>query len=243
MSLDGTYTGLKASIADWLNRADATTIAAIPDFIVLAEAQMHRRLIGRQRQGMPIPRRLILRSDASFATNNEYTAVPTDIAGPINFQLTATVGGTILDLDYLEPVNLQAMKSAAYANGTPTSIPFPGWPVYYTVIGSELQIFPVADQAYTGELTYIKRLAAASTLTNFILTDYPDAYLYGALVQSAPYLKDDSRITVWGTLFTAALDDICNADPMPTDKSTLRTEIAVIQRYSRSGGYNINTDR
>jgi len=31
-----TYTELKASIADWLNRSDLT--AAIPDFISLAEA-------------------------------------------------------------------------------------------------------------------------------------------------------------------------------------------------------------
>ena len=239
MSLDGTYTGLKASIADFLNRTDLTT--TIPDFIVLAEGQMHRRLIGRQRQGLPIPRRLILRSDASFATNDEYVAVPTDIAGPINLQLTAS-DGTILDLDYLEPVNLQALKSAAFANGDTGSIPSPGYPVYYTVIGSELQIFPVADQAYTAELTCIKRLAAVSGATNWILTDYPDAYLYGALVQSAPYLKDDSRITVWGTLFTAALEDICNADPMPSDKSTLRTEIALIQRFTRSGAYNINSD-
>jgi len=239
MALDGTFTGLKATIADFLNRSDLT--ATIPDFIVLAEAQMHRRLIGRQKQGLPIPRRLILRSDASFATSDEYVAVPADIAGPINLQLTAS-DGTILDLDYLEPVNIQALKAAAFANGTPSTTPFPGHPQYYTVIGSELQIFPVADKAYTAELTYIKRLAAASTATNFILTDYPDAYLYGALVQSAPYLKDDNRIQVWGTLFTAALEDICNSDPMPSDKSTLRTEIAVIQRYSRSGAYNINTD-
>lgn len=240
MALDGTYTGLKASIADFLNRTDLT--ATIPDFIALAESQMHRRLIGRQRQGLPIPRRLILRSDASFATNDEYVAVPTDIAGPINLQLTAS-DGTILDMDYLEPVNLQAKKSATFANGNSGTIPFPGHPTHYTVIGSELQIFPVADKAYTGELTYIKRLAAASTATNWILTDYPDAYLYGALTASAPYLIDDGRTQVWGTLFTSALDDICNADPMPSDKSVLTSEIATIQRLSRGGGaYNINTD-
>ena len=38
MALDGTYIGLKASVADFLNRADLT--ASIPDFIALAEAQM-----------------------------------------------------------------------------------------------------------------------------------------------------------------------------------------------------------
>ena len=41
MALD-TYTNLKTSIADWLNRSDLT--AVIPDFITLAEAQMNRDL-------------------------------------------------------------------------------------------------------------------------------------------------------------------------------------------------------
>ena len=41
-----TYTELKASIADWLNRSDLT--AAIADFISLAEAQIERTLRTRQ---------------------------------------------------------------------------------------------------------------------------------------------------------------------------------------------------
>lgn len=230
MSLDGTFIGLKASIADFLNRSDLT--ASIPDFIVLAEGQMARRFVGRRRMGLPIPRRLILRSDASFAISDEYVAVPADIHGPIDLLLTDT-DSNILELDYLEKVNLDHEKKRAFWTGAPK---------FYTIVGTELQIYPVADRAYTAELTYIKRLAAASTATNWILQDYPDAYLYGALTASAPYLKDDGRATVWGTLFTAAVDDICNADPMPTDKSKLRTEIATIQRLTRSGSYNINTD-
>lgn len=229
MSLDGTYTGVLATIADFLNRTDLT--ASIPDFVVLAEAQMARRFVGRQRQGLPIPRRLILRSDASIADGDEFIAVPTDFMGPIEFVLKGTPE---VVLDYLDPTNFQQWKTADSLNGRT--------PAYYTVVGGEFQFYPSAAQAYTAELTYIKRLAAASTATNFILADYPDAYLYGALVQSAPYLKDDSRISVWGALFTAALDDICNADPMPSDKSTLRTEFPVIQRRGVHGRYDINTD-
>ena len=37
-----TYTELKASVADWLNRTDLTSV--IPDFIALAEAQIERTL-------------------------------------------------------------------------------------------------------------------------------------------------------------------------------------------------------
>lgn len=60
-----TYTALKASVADWLNRTDLT--AAIPDFISLAEAQMERTLRTRQ---------MIVRANASF--NAEYGTTPAD---------------------------------------------------------------------------------------------------------------------------------------------------------------------
>jgi hypothetical protein len=33
--------------------------------------------------------------------------------------------------------------------------------------------------------------------TNWLLTQHPDLYLYAALVESAPYLKDDERIALW----------------------------------------------
>ena len=36
------YSELKSSLADWLNRDDLTSV--IPDFISLAEAQIERRL-------------------------------------------------------------------------------------------------------------------------------------------------------------------------------------------------------
>lgn len=233
MSLDGTYSGLKASVADFLNRSDLT--ATIPDFITLAEGQMHRRFVGRVKQGMPYPRRIFQRADAAFAQSTEFIAVPDDFSGPINLVLDGTPE---IVLDYLEKDNFDDWK----ASGTNVTDDVPK---YYTVVNGEFQFFPVMDQAYTAELTYLLRFPALSNsnTTNWILTDYPDAYLYGALVQSAPYLKDDARLTAWGTLFMEAIDDICNADPIPSDKSTLRTEIPQIQRLGFRGRYDINSDR
>lgn len=229
MALDGTYAGLKASIADWLNRSDLT--AQIPDFITLAEGQMTRRFVGRMRQGLPYPRRIMQRTDAAIASGDEYVPVPADFHGPIELVLQGTPE---IVVDYLDPTNFQQWKEAN---------PYPGMaPVYYTVISCQLQLYPVADKAYTAELTYLKRFEAANAAGNWILTDYPDAYLYGALLQSAPYLKDDERATTWAALFTAAVDDICNADPLPSDKSTLRTEFPLIQRQGVRGRYDINTD-
>jgi hypothetical protein len=41
--------------------------------------------------------------------------------------------------------------------------------------------------------------------SNWLLEIAPDAYLYGSLVQSAPYLKDDGRVQVWGGLYAGAV--------------------------------------
>jgi len=225
MALDGSYDGLKASVADFLNRDDLTSV--IPDFIALAEAQMTRRFAGRAGQGLPVPRRLIIRTDIAIAMGTEYVPAPSDMHGPIDFVL----GGNVV-LDYLDSTNLNQEKRRARVTGSPR---------WYALVGSNLELYPVADQDYASELTYIARVPAlgASNASNWILTDYPDAYLYGALVQSAPYLRDDARATTWGTLFSAALDDICNADPVPGEQSRLQAHLPL---GWRGGRYDINID-
>jgi hypothetical protein len=225
MALDGSYDGLKASVAEFLNRDDLTSV--IPDFIALAEAQMTRRFAGRARQGLPVPRRLVIRADIAIAMGSEYVPAPPDMHGPIDFVL----GGNAV-LDYLDSTNLNQEKQRARVTGSPR---------WYALVGGNLQLYPAADQDYASELTYVARVPTlgAGNASNWILADYPDAYLYGALVQSAPYLKDDARATTWGTLFSAALDDICNADPVPGEQSRLQ---AHLPQGWRGGRYDINTD-
>jgi hypothetical protein len=70
-----TYTELKTSIGDWLNRSDLTN--AIPDFISLAEAQVERTLRTRQ---------MIVRANASF--DAQYGAVPADFLETKSLKLT-----------------------------------------------------------------------------------------------------------------------------------------------------------
>ena len=211
MALDGSYAGLKASIADLLNRTDLS--AAIPDFIALAEAQMARRFVSRMKDGEAFPRRLVNRADAPVAAGAEYVAVPPDFLGPLELLLEP-----LNELDFVGIAVLQRLKSRGRWAGAPK---------WYAVVGGQFQLYPPADQAYTAELTYVSRVPGLSDAapSNWILEDYPDVYLYGAATASAPYLKDDGRISMWGTLFTTAIDDICNADPMPTGKSILQCDV------------------
>jgi hypothetical protein len=59
-------------------------------------------------------------------------------------------------------------------------------------------------------MSYYKKIPALSdsNTSNWLLAKSPAMYLYGALVQSAPYLRDDDRITTWGTLYKEAFNDL-----------------------------------
>jgi hypothetical protein len=187
MALDGTYAGLKASVADWLNRADLA--AVVPDFVSLAEGQMNRRLRVRR-----------MVATASAQVSAPYESLPADFAGAL--ALTLTDGR---QLDFLTP---DALAQKAFLHR-----PCAAEPTHYSVVGTQLQFYPAPDQAYTALLTYYRQIPPlASNPTNWLLILAPDVYLYGALTQAAPYLKDDSRIPVWGELFTAALADLKDAD-------------------------------
>jgi hypothetical protein len=60
------------------------------------------------------------------------------------------------------------------------------------------------------ELTYYAEIPALSdsSTTNWLLTRWPDLYLYGSLMHAAPYLKEDERVTVWAGLHDRALEEI-----------------------------------
>jgi len=186
-----TFAELKTAIASLLNRGDLTS--SIPDFITLAESEMRRILHTR---------RVIGRSTATLTS--QYIAMPTDFGGPRSVVLASTDPKS--QLRYVSPEKALELQEGAYT-GT-------GQPRVYSVVGDELQFLPAPDGSYDLEMTYWRRLAALSdsATSNWMLTDHPDAYLYGSAKHSAPYLKDDQRIVVWGGLFESAMQHIERED-------------------------------
>jgi len=185
-----TYAELQTSIGDWLNRSDLS--ATIPDFISLAEAQIERTLRTRQ---------MIVRANASF--DQQYGAVPSDFLEVKSLKLTSTNPPT--PLSFLTIDLLDEQSSSYTASGKPK---------FFGVVGNQLRILPTPDSTYTTELTYFAKLTklSNSVTTNWLLTSSPDIYLYGALLQAAPYLQDDARIQTWATLYERALNDLRTAD-------------------------------
>jgi hypothetical protein len=64
---------------------------------------------------------------------------------------------------------------------------------------------PYPNDSYVITLIYWARLAALSTAINTVFTNYPGLYLFGALAEAAPFLKDDKRVPLWEGKFNQML--------------------------------------
>jgi len=184
-----TYSELKTSIADWVVRTDLTSV--IPDFITLAEAQMNREVRDR---------RMIKRATAAIDAG--YTAVPTNWIENVRFQLNTT---PIVTLEFVTPDQAAEEQRLDSSNGRPQ---------FFTMIGEEFQVVPSPDSSYTGELTYYEKIQSLSdsNTSNWMLENHPDIYLYGSLMQAAPYLDDDERISTWSALYSRAIESLNVSD-------------------------------
>jgi hypothetical protein len=178
-----TYSGLKDEIADFLLRSDLTS--AIPSFIRLAEAAIDRD-VRHWRQEK--------RSVAQLDT--QYSAIPADYLRPIRLQITDAPTGEVAPISTAQMLQLRGDRNDRV-----------GRPTHYALTAGSFELFPTPDITYNASLVYYGRIAALSdtNTTNWLLTEAPDVYLYGALIHSAPYLKDDPRISVWGSLYTAGI--------------------------------------
>lgn len=196
MALDGTYTGLLASIADHLNRADISS--SILDFVVITEADLNRKLHTRMTQAR-----------ATLSVSSQWATVPTDFAGVLS--MTNPQGQPI---EFRDP---DAFALVSYQNSSNA-----GSITDFTIAGGSFGFWPAPTSAVSVGLTYYQKLPAlASNATNWLLTAHPDAYLYGSLCAAAPYLLDDDRLPVWSQLYQNVIGSIKEADRRETMSARL----------------------
>lgn len=199
-----TFTELKTSVADFLNREDLTAI--IPTFISLAENDMQRKV--RHWRGEVA---------SAITLSAQYTDLPSDFNEVIRLYITDT---ETRPLELISQAELIDRKMKAGKTG--------GEPCFYAITAGKLEVFPVPNATYNAELYYSARFTALddSNADNWVLTYHGDAYLYGALMHTAPYLQDDARLTVWGALYQQAIDSINrDSDKAKSSGSGLRVKI------------------
>jgi hypothetical protein len=111
---------------------------------------------------------------------------------------------------YYGPIEITSPENVAYHrdrwNGAS------GVPKYaaLTQDGSAVMFAPEPDTTYNLTIHYRRAIDSlgASQTTNWLLTNHPDVYLYGSLVESAAYLREDERLPMWERKLATAIEDV-----------------------------------
>jgi len=191
----GTYAELQTAVANWLDRDDLTL--RIPEFIALAEAKMNRNL------------RISLMENVSTAIimaggTRDYS-LPTGFTGMKEFHLTTS---PITPLSYITPEMMNRMWAGSNA----------GRPQAFTLFSDagtrKIKIGPSPDSAYTTSMLYLKKIdsLSVSNPTETMLTENPDIYLYGALLEAEPFLMNDARVQLWAGMLQQVAKDLQDRD-------------------------------
>lgn len=188
------YASLQVAIITYMARDQDTVLTGlVPTFIQLTEAKLNRILMVRQME-----QRSVTTIDTT-TTEPEFISLPTDFQSMRRVRLSSVTGKPPLEFK-------SGTQMDEYRNGTADSN---GQPLYFTIFGSEVELCPSPDSNYIIEMVYRQNVPPlASNSTNWLLTLAPDIYLYGALMEAAPYIKEDARIQTWGLGLTTALSDL-----------------------------------
>lgn len=201
------YTELKAAVASWGHRTDLT--AQIPDFIKLAESRINR-LTG------PIQNREF-EVDLTATVGSRDIAMPPGVKEANKLWLTTYLPREVIT--YRNPEDLPEQISS-------------GPPSYWTVIGGDtIRLDSEADIAHTFKFFYRGKFTLSdSSPTNWLLTNFPDIYLYGALMELGAYVKDYEQVSIWKQAYDLAVSQLMVIESRTKANTTLRTELSGVGR-------------
>lgn len=175
------FTSLKVAVAtDWLHRADLTSQAA--DFIALFESDFNSQMRVRQ-----------MEQSTSQVSTSGYLLHPTNWLGWK--QIRGTYGGVEYNL---EPVSDEVAVALTAGDSVPSR--------YYKPFGTKTFLYPQSN-GVTYPTRYWEGVGLTSG-TNWLLTAYPGAYLYGSLLQATAFIGEDARLGLWQTAYQNILENI-----------------------------------
>lgn len=210
------YASLCTAVAEFVDRSDLS--AAVPDFVALAEERMNRTL-------RIADMLVIAQAEVDNATygNGQFFPLPADfleLKGQPQIIPALGVTSSYTPIEYLAPDQLDA-QLAAIASGLQLST---NTPRFYTITGvgagtgtvtglgpsPALAIAPIPADGLAIQITYYASLQPLSdeVTTNWLLLKWPSAYLFGALAETAPYLRDDDRVQLWQGKFETAINEV-----------------------------------
>ena len=183
------YDNLKTNIADYLARGDLND--KIPMFVALAEKILNRHL--RLRQTL----------QQSTYTLDSGFQVPT----PSDFLEMKDIH---IDANPIVNLNFKTVSQFYRLDNVSGS----GNPINYTLVSNNFVLAPRPTGSSVINMTYYKipKVLSDTNASNEYLDVCPDLLLYASLVESAPFLMNDERLTTWEALYTRGLTSITKSD-------------------------------
>lgn len=180
------YTDLQAEVAAWLHRTDLT--ATIPTLITLAELRINGDLDARMQDTT---------TTLSATAGVESVTLPSDTINIRNLMVSTS---PVRVMTFVTPDQFRA----AYPFGQA------GVPNYFSVVGGNILLAPTPDSDYTLSITYKAKIPALSDAspTNWLLTAYPQVYLFATLLKAASYMQADDRMELWEAKYREAIDSV-----------------------------------
>lgn len=215
------YSELKAAIAGFLHRSDINASAqgtgvdnVVVDLIAMAEAEMNAEL-----------RLRVMQTDSALVTaiGSRTIALPSTYLEPIGLWIETDANS--------EPDPLRFVPVEQIARQVGNAIP-----TEWSIDGATIRFNSPADAVYNITFRMLGKFQLSTSAdTNWLLTNFPNVYLYGALRHAAGYIADDGRIGTWDSYYQNGLNLLKQQQARTSRLATLKVDPGLMSQSS----YNI----
>lgn len=218
------YTELQAAVRTEMGEVSTGGLSAdaLTDAIARAEAKINRRTRLREAERIATA----TYQTSSKAIEDRRVALPT---GYVEFLDLRWKKASQADTAYTDAIYVAPERIHEYYDRTDA--------LWYT-LRSQIEFNRHTNgEQYELMMHYFKKWDIATDSTNWLLTNYPDSYLYGSCMEVAIHMRDQSTINAYKALFDEALAELNELSERGRDDST--ADISDLAMLSRRGDYNI----
>ena len=209
-----TYAELQTAIATYTHRDDTTD--RIPEFIQMGEADLNRKI----------------------KTVDMETRVTSVMSTVSRFQVLPAGCAEIRSIYMQSPAKELLYVAHNILRDSVVSETNTAEPSMFT-IKDDIEYDCIPKQAYTIETHYLKKYDLASDLTNWLLTNYPNLYLYSAMVHALIYEMNDARAQMFKGYVDTEIAEVNRHEARK--RRTGNTFLRVDSGMAAVGGFNIQT--
>lgn len=219
------YSTLATAVLAYMSRSDVGVASGNLDYLIQeCEAELNARLRVRR----------MLTALTPTVSAAGVVTLPSDFGGWKRFQIRD--GTREWDLDLLSAEETTDVWSLYGTSGIPKAL----------VTGATAQIVPFTNGTYSFAALYYARIAAltSTNTSNWVMANFPMAYLYGCLAAARGFAKNDSpkggsRLDVWNDKFQQAIRQIKAEDARDFDARTHKTLSPDTSLFNGGGVFNV----